>query len=159
NSTPVGPPTLTLSQNSASTGQTIQLIIQHFKSSTSVALTHDIQEPIQVAKGSSLITVDSTGAAKVPLFIDNDWGPGFHLIVAEDVTTRYTASATLQITGKGPTPPPHLLIYTGPLNLLYMNSNPLNLGSQVVGTNTIYPIKLANSGGSSITWSASSNKS
>src|SRR6266566_2542471 len=38
----VGPPSLTLSQNSASTGQTIQLIIQHFKSSTSVALTHDI---------------------------------------------------------------------------------------------------------------------
>ncbi len=147
--TPVGPPSLTLSQNSASTGQTIQLIIQHFKSSTSVALTHDIQEPIQVAKGSSFITVDSTGAAKVPLFIDNDWGPGFHLIVAEDVTTRYTASATLQITGKGPTPPPHLLI----------DARPLSLGAEVVGANTIHPFMLTNSGGGAITWSASSNKS
>jgi len=147
--TPSGPPTLILSQNSATIGQTIQLSIQHFTSLTSVALTHDIQEPIQVNQGSSLVKINSSGWAKVALVITNDWDSGFHLIVAEDVATHYTASATLQITGGSPMPPPHLLIDT----------RPLNLGSAVIGANTIYHFKLTNSGGGSITWSASSHQS
>jgi BACON domain-containing protein len=142
-----GIPTLTLSSNSASIGDTVTLRLAHFSKSASIVLTHDIQEPIQV-NGSSSITTDSKGTATAPLVIDNTWQPGFHLIVAEDVTTRYTASATLQITGAA-TPPPHLLI----------NPTPINMGADVVGANTIEPFKLANGGGGSITWSASSNQS
>ena len=143
-----GPPTLTLSQNAATIGDIVQLLIAHEAPLTKVALTHDIQEPVQVNSGSSLINVDSTGSARVSLVIDSDWGPGFHLIIAEDVTTRITASATLQITGRGPTPPAHLLI----------DSRTLDLGEAVVGANTISSLKLQNSGGGSISWSASSDQ-
>ena len=80
--------------------------------------------------------------------IDSDWETGFHLIVAEDLKTRYTASATLLITGRGPTPPPHL----------QLDNRPLDLGAAVVGANTIRAFTLANSGSGSITWSASSQQ-
>ena len=62
-----------------------------------------------------------------PLVIDPTWGPGFHLIVAEDVKSRSTASANLQIINEGPTPPAHLLVDT----------TPLSMGADFVGTNTI----------------------
>jgi len=141
-----GLPTLTLSSNTAKVGASVTLRLEHFTPAKSVALTHDIQESIPI-KGSSSITTDARGTATIPFVIDTDWRPGFHLIVAEDVTTRNTASATLQITGEGPTPPTHLLIDT----------TPIELGADVVGANTIRPFTLANSGGGSISWAASSN--
>ncbi len=142
-------PTLTLSTNVATIGiTTIRLSIKNFTPSTSVALTHDIQEPIHLAGGSSIIRVGPAGSANVAVNIASDWGTGSHLIVAEDLKTRYTASSTLQITGAGPTPPPHLLI----------DNRPLDLGAAVVGTNTIRPFTLPNSGSGSITWSASSKQ-
>src|SRR6266487_3616713 len=142
-----GFPTLTLSSNAASPGNTVHVTLKHFSPSTRVALTHDIQEPISI-NGNSSITTDAQGSATFSLGIDSTWGPGFHLIVAEDVSTRSTASANLQITNEGPTPPPHLLIDT----------TPLAMGADVVGTNTIRPFTLANGGGGSISWSANSNQ-
>jgi len=140
-------PTLTLSSNTAKVGDTMTLMLKHFSPLTRVALTHDIQEPILINGGSS-VTTDAQGTAAVSLVIDINWGAGFHLIVAEDVTTRNTASATLQIIGQGPTPPPHLLLDT----------RPITMGADVVGANTIRPFTLENGGGGSITWSASSNQ-
>ena len=148
NNTQGGLPALTLSQNVAPIGTTIRLSIKNFTPSTSIALTHDIQEPIHLDGGSSIITVGPAGSASVAVTIDSAWGTGFHLIVAEDLKTRYTASATLLIMGSGPTPPPHL----------QLDNRPLDLGTAVVGANTIRPFKLANSGGGSITWSASSKQ-
>jgi hypothetical protein len=145
----IGAPALTLSSNVANVGGTVTLTIEHFSDSSPIALTHDIQEPILINGNSSFITTNSKGIATVPLVINSDWGPGFHPIVAEDVATRYTASATLQITGERPTPPPHLLIDT----------THINLGADVVGANTIHPFNLENKGGGSISWSASSNQS
>jgi hypothetical protein len=139
-------PTLTLSANAASPGSTVIVTLNHFSHSTRVVLTHDIQEPITI-NGHSSITTDTQGNANFPLVIDTIWGPGFHLLVAEDVSSRSTASANLQITGEGATPPAHLLIDT----------SPLNLGADLVGTNTIRAFSLANSGGGSISWSASSD--
>ena len=146
--TPNGFPTLTLSINAASPGNTVNLMIKHFSPSTRVVLTHDIQEPILI-NGSSSITTDAQGSATSPLVIDTTWGPGFHLIVAEDVRSRSTASANLQITGEGITHPAHLLIDT----------TPLDMGADIVGTNTIRSFTLANSGGGSISWSANSDAS
>jgi hypothetical protein len=145
----IGAPALTLSSSVAKVGDTVTLTIAHFSDSASVALTHDIQEPIKINGNSSFIATDSKGMAKVSLAINNDWGPGFHPIVAEDVATRYIARAYLQITGEWPTPPPHLLIDT----------THINLGADVVGANTIHPFNLENKGGGSISWSASSNRS
>jgi len=153
-STQGGLPTLTLSPNVAPIGTaTIRLAIKNFTPSTSVALTHDIQEPIHLDGGSSVITVGpagsaTAGSANVAVNIDSEWETGFHLIVAEDLKTRYTASATLLIMGSGPTPPPHL----------QLDNRPLDLGAAVVGANSIRTFKLANSGGGSITWSASSKQ-
>ena len=149
NNTQGGLPTLTLSPNVATIGTTtIRLALKNFTPSTSIALTHDIQEPMAIVGGSSIIRVDPAGSANVAVHIDSDWETGFHLIVAEDLTTRHTASATLLITGRGPTPPPHLQLAT----------TPLDLGAAVVGANTIRPFKLLNSGGGSIMWSASSKQ-
>ncbi len=147
NTTSGGFPTMTLSSNAAPFGSTVSFTLKHFSPSTHVVLTHDIQELISI-NGSSSVTTNAQGVATFSLVIDMIWGPGFHLIVAEDVRTRYTASADLQITGEGPTPPPHLLIIT----------TPINMGADVVGANTIRSFTLANSGGGSITWSANSNQ-
>jgi len=141
-------PTLTLSANAASPGSSVNISLKHFSPSTRVVLTHDIQEPISIF-GSSSIMLDAQGSASFPLDIDTSWGPGFHLIVAEDVISHATASANLQITGEGITHPAHLLIDT----------TPLNMGADYVGTNTIRSFTLANSGGGSISWSANSDAS
>jgi hypothetical protein len=146
-----GPPTLTLSSNVAYLGQSVQLILQHFPPGAHVDLTHDIQEPINLTSSpaGNIINVGSKGFITVPVVVSSDWGLGFHLIVAEDVTTHDTASATLQVMGKGQTRPPRLLL----------EKNSLDLGVDVVGANTIYSFKLKNSGDGSITWSGGSHQS
>jgi len=101
--TPAGPPTLTLSPTVATIGSTIQLSIKNFTPNTRVALTRDIQEPLRLEGGSSIITVGPAGSVHVAVTLDSGWRTGFHLIVAEDLRTHYTASATIRITGRGPT--------------------------------------------------------
>ena len=101
--TPAGPPTLTLSPTVATIGSTIQLSIKNFTPNTRVALTRDIQEPLRLEGGSSIITVGPAGSVHVAVTLDSGWRTGFHLIVAEDLRTHYTASATILITGRGPT--------------------------------------------------------
>jgi hypothetical protein len=146
--TPAGLPTLIISPNRASIGQTVLLHIANFAPLTHVLLTHDIEEAVQTSATSSLLQVDSNGAASVSFLIDDSWGPGFHTIGAEDVTTRYTASTTLQITGAGPTRPSHLLI----------DNTFLDMGADMQGANTIQSLVLHNSGGGSISWTASSSE-
>ncbi|MHB8597754.1 MAG: BACON domain-containing protein [Ktedonobacteraceae bacterium] len=148
--TPVvnGVPTLTLSSNEASLGQTILLHINHFSPNTHVFITHDIEIPVQLTSGTAIVNTGASGSTSVSMLVDNSWGPGFHTIDAEDSLTRYTASATLQIGGSGPTPPSHLELST----------NSIDLGQDIVGANTLQQLKLQNSGGGSITWSASTNQ-
>ncbi len=145
---PGGPPTLTLSPDVAYVGQTVTLHILHFTPGTQVYVTHDIEETVQLTSGAALIHTSSDGSASTSMLIDASWGPGFHTVQAEDVRTRYTASATLQIAGQGPTPPPHLLLGT----------SSLDFGAGVEGTNSIQSLTLHNSGGGSISWTASSNQ-
>ncbi len=143
-----GPPSLTLSSNAARFGQTVILHILHFSPNSSVYLTHDIQEAVQLTNGSSITRVGATGSADVTMYVDQTWTPGFHTIEVEDVTTRNTAISTLQITGAGPTVP----------SRLYIDRSSLEIGADYQGANTIQPLTLQNSGGGSITWAASSNQ-
>ncbi len=143
-----GSPTLTLSPNVASVGQTVILHITHFLPNTHVFVTHDVEETVQLTSGSALVGLDGNGAANVAILVDTNWGPGFHSVQAEDVSNRYTASAILQIIGAGPTRPSHLVIGT----------STLNFGADVEGANTIQSLVLHNSGGGSISWAASSNQ-
>jgi hypothetical protein len=97
NKTPAGPPTLVLTPAVTSVGSTIQVALKNFTPSTRVALTRDMQTPIPLDGGSSMIGVDRAGSATVKVYIGSDWGIGFHTIVAEDFKTHVVASATLQI--------------------------------------------------------------
>lgn len=143
-----GVPALILSTNLANPGGLVSLQLTHFAPLTSVALTHDTQETLVLTDHKLALPIDTSGSASASFAIDNSWGPGFHLIVAEDVTTRHTASALLQIAGEGPSRPPHLVL----------DATTLDLGDAVQGANTIQPLELRNSGSGSITWSASSNQ-
>ena len=147
-STLAGPPTLLLSTNLANAGDTVSVQLTHFPSMSSVSLTHDIQEALAIGSNQSLLKINASGSASASFSITTAWRPGFHLIVAEDVSTRDTASAMLQITGGGPSRPPHLLV----------DSASLDLGDAAQGADTIQPLALRNSGSGSITWSASSDQ-
>lgn len=142
-----GPPTLTLSNNQARLGDTLTITISHFTASTKVLLTHDVEEPLQTLAGSSLVNIGQNGDAKVKVLVDESFGPGFHMIEAEDVTSRLTASAMLQIIGSGPTRPAHL----------QLDATSLDMGANFQGVNTIQFLTLINAGGGSISWSASTN--
>ncbi|HZU65871.1 MAG TPA: BACON domain-containing carbohydrate-binding protein [Ktedonobacteraceae bacterium] len=146
---PGGPPALTLSSNQASIGTTLQLVISHFTPSTTVYLTHDIDETVQTANDTKYLPIDARGNARTAIVIDNTWGPGFHLLFAEDVQTRYTASAQLQIVGQGQSRPPRLVLPAATINL----------GTDYQGANTIQNITLTNGGDGAINWTASSNSS
>ncbi len=143
-----GPPMLVLSTNVVNAGGSVSLQLTHFAPSTPVVLTHDVQETLLTSTGSNSLTTDASGRASATFSVSSSWGPGFHLIVAEDVATRYTASAMLQVAGAGPSRPPHLLL----------DSSSLNLGSSVQGAATLQPVLLRNSGNGSISWSASSDQ-
>ena len=143
-------PTLTLSSNPAKIGQKVLFTLKHVTPKTRVVLTHDSQ-PFQI-NGSAFIMADLKGNASFSFHVDKDWGAGSHFIVAEDMTTRHTISAGLQIIGQDLAPlPPHLLIVSGAV--------PIQMGQDIVGANTVRTLNLVNSGGGSITWSASSNQS
>ncbi|MGB8343685.1 MAG: hypothetical protein WCD86_02320 [Ktedonobacteraceae bacterium] len=86
-------------------GQMALLHLAHFSAHTSVFLTHDIQQMLLTDTGSSLVQLGASGAASVPVLIEPDWSLGAHTIEAEDVTTRYTISTTIEvINGEGYTP-------------------------------------------------------
>jgi hypothetical protein len=144
-----GPPTLLLSTTLANPGDVVSVQLTHFSPRTSVALTHDVQETLTTTTKQSSLMMDKSGAASASFAVSAAWGPGFHLIVAEDVATRDTASAMLQIAGEGPSRPPHLLV----------NTSSLDFGNAVQGADTIQPLELRNSGSGAITWSASSDQS
>lgn len=137
--------------NVSTQAQPVQLQILNFTRNSSVQLTHDIQEPVQMSSGASLVSIGESGTANVTIEVTPDWGPGFHLIVAEDIVTRYTASATLQVFGKAKTKPAHLEIGVA--------AQLLDFGANFEGVNSTKSLKLSNSGSGSITWSASSHQS
>lgn len=146
--TVTSPPLLTVSPNIAYPGQVVLLHINHFPALSNVFLTHDVQEAVRTDTSSSLIQVGPTGSIEVHILVEDTWGAGVHTIEAEDVTTHYTASTMLQITGAGQIQPPRLA----------MSQVAFNMGSALQGANTIQPLTLRNLGGSAISWLADSNQ-
>lgn len=141
-------PLITLSTRIVKPGGQVSIQLRDFPVSTSVVLSHDIQENVSLKNQSSVVKVDAQGSKNVVMLIDNSWDVGQHTVVAEDVQTRYTASAMLQV-GEGPMPPSHLEI----------SATNLDLGSQYVGANSFETLSLTNDGGGTINWSASSSNS
>lgn len=143
-----GIPTLTLSTPTASYGENITLSIRHFRPHAMLYLTHDIGEPIRINIDRTLVAVGDDGSVDVKVNIDTSWEPGFHLIQAEDINTRYIASTTLHVT-EGPTRPSHFLLDT----------KQLDMGGAYQGANTLQPLTLHNSGSGNISWTVSSDQS
>src|SRR5579875_1032680 len=148
-----GPPSLILSSNEVNLGDSVVMRVRNFSPNTQVYLTHDVQLPVVVklpdgSTSNGLVKVNAEGNADVSLLIDQSWGPGFHIIYAEDVTTRYTASRIIQIVGSGPTPPSQLVV---------VSQSPLDFGAAYQGANTIKTLTLQNKGVGPITWAASSD--
>ncbi len=149
-----GPPTLMITvqgsnDNKVSSGQNIIFHLMHFNPSTNVYITHDVGVPIILSTNFPIVRVNNNGAATAYSVISSGWGPGFHNIEAEDMTTHYTANATLQIINAGPSKPSHLII----------KDLSLDAGSGYQGSNTIKSLTLYNDENASgaITWAASSN--
>ncbi len=151
-----GPPTLTVTSEVSKDNQTIFghrvfFHLMHFNPSTTVIITHDVEVPVILSTGLPNVQVGKDGTALASTIITIDaWGPGFHTVDAEDIQSHYTANATLQIVGSGPTKPSHLII----------KDASLDMGTGYQGSNTIQPFTLSNDANASgaITWAASSNK-
>ncbi len=141
-------PLITVSPTIAHPGQIVLLRINHFPALTDVFLTHDVQEAVRTDTGSPLLQVGPSGSTEVHILVDNNWGAGIHTIDAEGVTTHYTASAILQITGNGQIQPPRLAL----------SQTVFTMGSDVQGANTIQPLALRNAGGNTISWFADSHQ-
>lgn len=150
------PPMLSITPGTARLGQVVLLHINKFSSSAHVLLTRDIQEAVRTDAGYSFIKLDANGSAAVRIWVQDRWGPGFHMIVAEDTTTHYTASATLQVVSDSPVPPPHLLV-TLPGDS-HSFTGMLNFGASMQDANTLRSLLLRNMGEGWIYWQAVSNR-
>ncbi|HTI14500.1 MAG TPA: hypothetical protein VL461_08025 [Dictyobacter sp.] len=140
------PPSLTLSQSSANYGEQVIIHLRNFTPFSQIALSRDIQERLYLVGSGSVVHASADGSKDLTIVIGSDWEPGSHLIEAEDISSRHTASAMLHIDA-GPTRPAHLVVKT----------TQLDLGSRMQGANSLQSLTLFNNGGGNITWSASSN--
>ncbi|GER87219.1 hypothetical protein KDW_13810 [Dictyobacter vulcani] len=140
------PPTITLSTRIADQGEQVTLHLKDFSPMAGVVLSHDIQEPLSMLNEKGIVHVDAQGSKDVVVVIDNNLESGSHTITAEDMTTRYTASAMLMI-GNDPSRPAHLQLET--LNV--------DFGASLEGANSLKTLTLSNGGGGIISWAASSS--
>lgn len=140
-------PLITLSANKVDYGQTIVVHITHFSSSAHVFLSRDMNEQVENDTNSSFILMGQDGSRDVRVPIDRSWEPGSHVIEAEDMTTHYTASASL-------------LVMSGSMSSpqLSLSTTQLDLGADLQGTNTISTVMLHNNGQGTIAWTASSDQ-
>jgi hypothetical protein len=149
-------PTLTVTPAVTHPGEIVTLHLNNFSPAAHVLLTRDMQLPVRTASGSSLITPGSDGHANVPVLVEDNWEAGAHLLLAEDIRSHFTASVSLQVISDFPTPLPHLVVGTSdkPDGL----NAPLSFGSELPQINTIQSLLLRNSGGSWISWQATSDQ-
>jgi hypothetical protein len=142
-----GPPTLIIAENKAGFGQIVHVRILHFLPASSVLLTRDIGTSIKTSRGNGLIRLDRAGSGDAAFSVDRTWSPGPHTLEAEDMTTHYTAFATLQVVSSSVSS-----------TRFGISSMSLNFGADMQGTNTIQMLTLYNNGSGPISWSAYSNQ-
>ncbi|HET8913814.1 MAG TPA: carboxypeptidase regulatory-like domain-containing protein, partial [Ktedonobacteraceae bacterium] len=144
-----GPPVLLISSSTTHIGQSLIIHLQHFPALTQVLLTRDIQDVLYTdGKVLKKVTVGSNGSVDVTIQVDASWSAGFHTILAEDLANRYTASSIVQLIDPRPSKPSHLLV----------DIHQLDMGEDFQGASTIKTVDLHNTGGGSVTWSASSDQ-
>lgn len=140
-------PTLTLSPASATVGQTVFVQLAYFSPLGHVLLTHDNQQSLLTTTHTASVALDANGQAVSSFVVGRLWGVGSHLITAQDMTTRVTASALLQVTKLD-------LAHYSPSDPL-MSVVPLNLNFSVTQAQAAINKKsfsLINDGNSVLTW-------
>lgn len=142
-----GSPLITLSANKVNYSQTIVVHIVHFSPSADVFLSRDMNEQVKNDTNSSFIRMGQDGSRDVRVPIDKSWEPGSHVLEAEDMTTHYTASASLLVMSGSMAQPQ-----------LSLNTAQLDFGSDLQGTNTIRTVMMHNDGQGTIAWTASSDQ-
>ncbi len=150
-------PMLTVTPPVTHPGETVTLHIAGFSPSARVLLTRDMQQAVRTNSGVSIIKLDSNGHADLQVLVEDNWGAGTHLLLAEDTHSHYIASVSLQVTSDFPAPLPHLLVGTPdqPGGL----KGPLGFGIDIPEENTLQSLLLRNTGGSWISWQAISDQS
>lgn len=149
-------PALTVTPGNTQLDQIVQVHLSNFTPFAKIRLTHDVQESVRTDIDAPFITLGATGDSDVRIFVDDSWGPGSHMIQAEDIVTHFTASTVLQVLNDLPVRSPHLLISrSGETTAL---KGALDMGSNQQGANTLQSLVLHNRGGGWISWSAVSNQ-
>ncbi|BCL82772.1 carboxypeptidase regulatory-like domain-containing protein [Ktedonobacteria bacterium brp13] len=139
---------LTLSKSKVRYGDAVVIHLRNFTPAGLVILSRNIGDTVVLTVGSPLVRVGLNGALDVTMSVRPDWNPGQQMIEAEDVHTHYTASAILLLVS-GQSLPAHLSV----------SNSQIDFGSQVQGNTNIEAVNLINTGGGSISWSASSQSS
>ncbi len=149
-------PVLYVTPGIAHLDQIVLVQMSNFSPSAQIRLTHDVQESIRTDTNAPFITLGATGGGDVRIFVDDSWGPGSHMIQAEDINTHFTASTVLQVLNDLPLRPPHLVVSRSGVTTALKGQ--LDMGSNEQGANTFQSLVLRNSGGGWISWSAVSDQ-
>jgi Viral BACON domain len=149
-------PALTVTPGIVHADQIVLLHINNFSPLAKIRLTRDIQETVRTDTGSPFIMLSADGDGDARILVDDTWGPGSHMVEAEDVVTHYTASAVLQVLSDLPLRPPHLLASLPGTTAALLG--PLDMGANEQGANTLQSLVLHNTGGGWVSWSAVSNQ-
>lgn len=149
-------PVLYVTPGIAHLDQIVLVQLSNFSPSAQIRLTHDLQESIRTDKNAPFIVLGATGSGDVRIFVDDSWGPGSHMIQAEDINTHFTASTVLQVLNDLPSRPPHLVVSRSGVTTALKGL--LDMGSNAQGANTFQSLVLRNSGGGWISWSAVSDQ-
>ncbi len=136
-------PKLTILTTQASIGQTPELSLAGFTPNTSVRLTHDGGQLVQITTGASVVTVGQDGTTLVEIFVDRSFLVGLHVIEAQETTNHVTVRATLRVVGANPARSPQLALGVASLDM----------GANRQGTKSVRSFLLENVGGGSIAWS------
>ena len=149
-------PVLTVTPPVTHPGETVALHIEGFSPSAQLLLTRDMQQSLRTDGNASHIKLGRDGRADLHVLVEDNWGAGSHLLLAEDIRSHYIASVSLQVTSDFPVPLPHLLVGTPdqPGGL----KGPLGFGIDIPEENTIQSLLLRNTGGSWISWQATSDQ-
>ena len=136
---------LRVTPSNAAIGGIITLHGTAFSPNGRVGLTRDASITIVDTHGMNIIHTDSQGTFNDTAIVDPSWGPGAHIIHAEDAVLHKSASFTVFVTGQGISLRPSHLLFT---------PNVINLGSGDQATNTTQIVTLTNTGDGQISWQA-----
>ncbi len=146
NATRDGELSLQVNPSSVFVGATVVLKGVHFSPHGRISLSRDNAIPIVDTSDASMTEADGQGNFSDTVAILPDWGPGQHMINAEDAIRHKVASFSILVTGNATSlRPAHLLV----------SANSVDLGSGDQFTNTVKTVTLANVGGGQISWQGS----